>query len=107
MLHLETLWVNGICVGARGVSNLVFFGYCREIVSLDSSVGIATRYGLDGPVIESQWGANFSSPFLTGLGVYPTTYIKRTESFPGGGGVYQTGNGVGHPPHLALRVKKK
>ena len=22
----------------------------------DSSVGIATRYGLDGPVIESRWG---------------------------------------------------
>ena len=25
----------------------------------DSSVGIATRYGLDGPGIESRWGKNF------------------------------------------------
>jgi len=25
----------------------------------DSVVGIATRYGLDGPVIESRWGAIF------------------------------------------------
>jgi hypothetical protein len=29
----------------------------------DSSVGIATRYGLDGPGIESRWvGARFSAP---------------------------------------------
>jgi hypothetical protein len=25
----------------------------------DSSVGIATRYGLDDPVIESRWGRDF------------------------------------------------
>jgi hypothetical protein len=31
-------------------------------------VGIATRYGLDGPGIESRWGAKFSAPVLTGLG---------------------------------------
>ena len=28
----------------------------------DSSVGIATRYGLDGPGIESRWGRNFPHP---------------------------------------------
>ena len=27
----------------------------------DSSVGIATRYGLDGPGIEYRWGARFSA----------------------------------------------
>ena len=27
----------------------------------DSSVGIVTRYGLDGPGIESRWGARFSA----------------------------------------------
>ena len=27
-----------------------------------SSVGIATRYGLDGPGIESRWGVRFSAP---------------------------------------------
>jgi len=32
--------------------------------SLDSSVGIATRYGLDGPVIESRWKARFFAPVL-------------------------------------------
>ena len=27
-----------------------------------SSVGIATRYGLDGPAIESRWGRDFPHP---------------------------------------------
>ena len=29
----------------------------------ETSVGIATRYGLDGPGIESRWGRDFSHPF--------------------------------------------
>jgi len=32
------------------------------IVGRDSSVGIATRYGLDGPGIESVWGRDFPHP---------------------------------------------
>jgi hypothetical protein len=32
------------------------------LVSQDSSVGIATRYGLDGPEIESRWGEIFCIP---------------------------------------------
>ena len=40
-------------------------------VGRDSSVGIATRYGLDGPGIESQWGARFSAPVQTGPGAHP------------------------------------
>ena len=31
-------------------------------------VGIATGYGLDGPGIESRWGAIFSAPVQTGPG---------------------------------------
>ena len=32
-------------------------------VGRDSSIGIATRYGLNGPVIESQWrGRDFPHP---------------------------------------------
>jgi hypothetical protein len=31
-------------------------------VGRDSAVGIATRYGLDGPRIESQWGRDFPNP---------------------------------------------
>ena len=37
-----------------------------------SVVGIATGYGLDGPVIESRWGggARFSAPVQTGPGAH-------------------------------------
>jgi hypothetical protein len=31
----------------------------KEMGSRDSAVGIATRYGLDGPGIESRWGDIF------------------------------------------------
>ena len=54
-----------------------------EIVDQDSSVGIATRYGLDGLTV---WGSNpceagFSTPVQTGLGAHPTSYIMGTGSF--------------------------
>jgi len=48
-----------------------------------SSVGIATGYGLDGPEIESWWGAKFSAPVQTGPGAHPTSYTIGTVSFPG------------------------
>ena len=38
------------------------------IIGLDSSVGIATRYGLDGPGIESRWGRDFLHPSRPALG---------------------------------------
>jgi outer membrane translocation and assembly module TamA len=40
-------------------------------VGRGSVVGIATRYWLDGPGIESRWGAIFSAPFQTGSGAHP------------------------------------
>ena len=61
----------------------------------DSSVGIATRYGLDGPGIESQWGARFSTPVQTGPGAHPASYIMDILSFSG---VKLPGRGVDHPP---------
>ena len=36
----------------------------------DSTVGIATRYGLDGPGIESRWGPDF--PHLSRPALGPT-----------------------------------
>ena len=61
----------------------------------DSSVGIATRYGLDGPGIESLWGAIFSAPVQTGPGAHPTSCTMGTGSFPG---VKRPGRGVDPPP---------
>ena len=53
-------------------------------VDRDSSVGIATRYGLDGPGIESRWGRDF--PYLSRPALGPTHafYTIGTGSFPGG-----------------------
>ena len=50
----------------------------------DSSVGIATRYELDTPGIESRWGARFSASVQTGPGAHPFSYTMGTGSFPGG-----------------------
>jgi hypothetical protein len=41
-------------------------------VGWGNSVGTATRYRLDGPGIESQWG-RFSAPVQTGPGAHPTS----------------------------------
>jgi hypothetical protein len=75
--------INGTILGRGGVGGvtehkmcvLVFFTALSEAFLIirrksanyyhkvpDSSVGIATRYRLDGPVIESRWGRNFPHP---------------------------------------------
>jgi len=50
----------------------------------DRAVGIATRYGLEGPGIESQWGARYSAPSSPAMG--PTQPPTQLEPglFPGG-----------------------
>ena len=48
----------------------------------DSIVGKATRYGLDGPGIESRWGKRFSAPVQTGPGAHPISCTMGTGSFP-------------------------
>ena len=47
---------------------VVFITYKQLIMGRDSSVGIATRYGLDGLGIESQWGRDFPYPSRPALG---------------------------------------
>ena len=47
----------------------VFFSTCvLSEVGRDSSVGIATRYGLYGPGIESRWRRDFPHPSRPALG---------------------------------------
>jgi len=48
-----------------------------------SSVGIATGYGLDGPGIESRWGARFSAPVQTGPGANSASCTMDTGFSPG------------------------
>ena len=64
----------------------------------NNSVGIATRYGLDGPGIESRWEARFSAPVQTGPGDHPTSCAMGTGYFPG----VKSGRGVTLTPHPLL-----
>jgi len=66
----------------------------------DSSVGLATAYALDGPGIESRWGAIFSAP----VQAHPASYTMGTGSFPG---VERPGRDFDHPHHLTPRLKKE
>jgi hypothetical protein len=68
----------------------------------ESSVGIATGYGLDGPGIESRWGARFSAPVQTGPGAHPASYTMCTGSFKR---VKRPGRGVDHPPPSSAEVE--
>jgi len=54
-----------------------------SLLCRDSSVGIATRYGLEGPGIESRWGARFSAPAQTGPGAHAASYTMGTGSSGG------------------------
>jgi hypothetical protein len=65
-------------------------------VGRDSSVGIATRYGLDGPGIESRWGRDFRHPCRPAVG--PT---QPPVQWVPGLSKGQSGQGVAlatHPP---------
>jgi hypothetical protein len=79
-------------------SRVKFTSYKQEVKRLGSSVGIATGYALDGPGIESQWGARFSAPVQTGPGAHPASCTMDTGSFPG----VNRGRGVTLTPHLLL-----
>ena len=61
-------------------------------------VGIATGYGLDGPGIESRWGARFSAPVQAGPGAHPASCTMGTGSLPG----VKSGRGVTLTPYALL-----
>jgi len=69
----------------------------------DSSVGIATHYGLDGPGIENRWEARFSAPVQTGPGAHPASYTMGFGSFPG---VKRPGRALTTTPYSA-EVKER
>jgi len=74
-------------------------------MSRDSSIGIATLYGLGGPGIESRWGeARFSAPVQTEPAAHPAPHSMGTGCFPG---VKRPQRGVDHSPHLTTRLKKE
>ena len=68
----------------------------------DSSVGIATGYGLGGPGIESQLGVRFFAPVQTDPGTHLASYTVSTGSFPG---VKRPGRGADHAPLSSTEVE--
>jgi hypothetical protein len=79
------------CFSAAYFSWLILFGEVKNVyfcnhrnkqvyykqVGRGSVVGIATRYGLDSPGIESRWGARISSSVHSGTGAYPASYTMH------------------------------
>jgi len=74
-------------------------------VGRDNVVGIATRYGLDGRRIESQWGVRFSAPVPTGIGAHLTSYRIGTGSLSRG--VKRPVRGVDHQHRSSAEVKER
>jgi hypothetical protein len=68
-------------------------------VGRNSSVGIASHYGLDGPE-----GTRFSTHVQTGPVAHPTSYNMDTVFFPG---VKRPERGVNHPPPSSAEVKER
>jgi hypothetical protein len=80
------------------------FWYCQCcFVGRDITVGIATRYGLDGPTIESRWGRDFPHPSRPALGPIASPKMG-TGSFPGD---KVPGRGVDHPPPSGAEVTER
>jgi hypothetical protein len=63
--------------------------------SRDSSVHITTRYGVEGPGIESRCARDFSAPVQTGSETHPASYTMGTGFLPV---VKRPGHGVDHHP---------
>jgi hypothetical protein len=57
---------------------------CTYWVRRDDVVCIATRYGLDGPGIESRWGLDSPHPSSPALRPSQPPIQRKTGPFPGG-----------------------
>ena len=75
---------NKVCIPRYSKSDSIILIFFIRLLGRDSSVGIATRYRLDGPGIESRWEARFSAPVQTVPGVHPASYTMDTGPFSQG-----------------------
>ena len=57
-----------IRIGLKLNKNIHYLTYSNPTCGPDSSVGMATPYGLDGPGIECRWGRDFSHLSRPALG---------------------------------------
>jgi hypothetical protein len=73
-------------------------------VGRDFVVGIATRYGLDGPGIESRWGRDFPHPSRPALGPTQPPIQWIAVSFPR---IKRSGRGANYTPLSSAEVKER
>jgi hypothetical protein len=103
-VHGMFVCIGTICVAKSGelyraALTLWYLSTCiLQASGPDSVVGIATGYGLDGPGIESQWGARFSTLVQTVPGAHTAFCTMDTGSFPG----VKSGRDVTLTPHPLL-----
>jgi len=81
--------------------------YHYLLVCRFTSVGIATRYGLDGPGIESRFGLDLTHPPGPALGLTNPLVQWVPAHFPGGKAAeaWSSPPTPQPPPHIALRLK--
>jgi hypothetical protein len=79
----------------------VFIEMCNDEVGRVLSVGIGTRYGLDGLGIEPQWEQDIPHPFREALGLTSLLYNRYRVSFLG---LKRPVSGVNHPPPSVAEV---
>jgi len=94
-LHLRTPLV-ALCQLVISLLRISF--RVLSMIQSGGVVGIAIGYGLDGPGIESHWGARFSALVQTGPGAHPASCTVGAGSFPG----VQSSQGMMLTPHPLL-----
>jgi hypothetical protein len=101
IIYREFAWKNW---GKPMVTNQVRRCHFRSLIRPPPVVGIATRYGLDGPGIESQWGRDFPQPSRPVLGPTqpPIQWVPGHSRGWSGRGVEFTTH-----PHLVPGLKKE
>ena len=79
------------------ISHMLYF------VGRGSSVGVVSRYGLDGPGIETRWQRDFPHSSRPALGPTQPPIQRQEVSFPE---VKRSGRGVDHPSLSSAEFKQ-
>ena len=90
------------------VGTPVFFPWCICVCGRgggNMAVCIETRYGLDGPEIESRWGERLSAPVQNGPRAQPASYTTGTKYLSRG--VKRSGRSVDHRAPSSVEVKDR